>query len=115
MTNNADPGDIYQRASELGRAMIAATTAANNPELAYPDWPDTTPLPDLGHQEVAAEIAYYSFLDEHRAELGQHPDFRIEYGVLDELAAEQRSVTDLFTDTGNPEERHRDSDRRRSR
>ncbi|MBF6226031.1 hypothetical protein IU470_13090 [Nocardia abscessus] len=112
---NTDPSETYRRAKGLERAMIAATTAANNPELAYPDWPDTTPLPDLGRGEVAAEIAYYSFLDEHRAELGQHSDFRIEYGVLDALAAEQRSVTDLFTDTGDPEERHRDPDRRRSR
>ncbi|MGK8501305.1 hypothetical protein [Nocardia asiatica] len=112
---NADPGKTYRRAKELGRAMIAATTAANNPELAYPDWPDTKQLPDLGHAEVAAEIAYYSFLAAHRDELGQHTDFRIEYGVLDALAAEQRSVTDLFTDTGDPEERHRDPDRRRSR
>ncbi|MFC9434011.1 hypothetical protein [Nocardia sp. NPDC057030] len=101
---------IYQRASELCRAMVAATTIANNPDLAYPD---TTPPPDLGRREVRAEITYYEFLAAHRSELGARPEFGVEYGVLDSLAAENLTLTDLFTSTGDPEER--DRDRRRNR
>lgn len=99
---------IYQRASELCRAMVAATTVANNPELAYPD---TTPPTDLARREVGAEITYYEFLAAHRSVLGDRPEFGVEYGVLDDLAAENLTITDLFAGTGDPEDR----DRRRTR
>ncbi|MEV0294227.1 hypothetical protein [Nocardia sp. NPDC050710] len=100
-----NPTHVYERAMELQRRMFNATAAANNPDLAYPEWPDNTPLPDLAPQEYDAETAYYQFLDTHRDHLGTHPDFALEYRILADLAAEGRDVSDLFTYTGDPEGR----------
>ncbi|WP_406237524.1 hypothetical protein [Nocardia sp. NBC_01009] len=110
-----DPSEIYQRALQLQRGSFNATAAANNPELVYPDFSGGYPMRDLWDREVAAENAYYRFLDTHRAQLEQHSDFEIDYGVLDVLAAEGRDLADLHADSGNPEAQHRDRDFRRDR
>lgn len=115
-TITPDPADPRRRAAGLRRAFVNASIVANNPELAYPDMPEHE-LPDLGEQEAAAELAYYTYLDAHRAELADCREFAVEYGVLDERAARGLPLSAMATETGDPEAdyyRH-EHDRRRGR
>ncbi|MGN2634593.1 hypothetical protein ACTD5D_30950 [Nocardia takedensis] len=104
---NHNQNDPYTRAMRLRRDLFDATAAANNPHLLYPDRPKDAPRPDLSGREEAAELDYYRHLDAHRSELGTHPDFELEYSILDDLAAEGRDITDLRTDTSDIEQHFR--------
>ncbi|MFD0362728.1 hypothetical protein ACFQZZ_14890 [Nocardia sp. GCM10030253] len=114
-TPTPDPRAIRDRAQQLKREVFNATAAANNPDMAYPDWPDDVPLPDLAHREDTSEAAYYQYLAEHREYLERDTEFRNGYELLDWLTAEGADLRDYQTWSCDPEEPLRRSDRHRSR
>ncbi|MEU7141712.1 hypothetical protein ABZ942_19835 [Nocardia sp. NPDC046473] len=110
-----DPREIHDRAQQLERGVFNATAAANNPDMVYPDWPDDVPLPDLSHDVVTAEAAYYHHLTQHREHLERDTAFQSDYEFLDWLRAEGADLRDYQSWSCDPEEPLRRSDRRRSR
>ncbi|MFC9897290.1 hypothetical protein ACFVMC_26680 [Nocardia sp. NPDC127579] len=112
MARTPEEHAAIDRANELLRSLRNATAAANNPELAYyPEHPTDKVLRELGNREMDCETNYFEHLQAHRVVLGNHPDFRADYGFLDELDAERIELADWQTWTGDPEQPIRRSDR----
>lgn len=107
------PDPIVQQARDLARRHRGAMVAAENPQLAYPDWDG--PLSDLDQQVLDAETAFYQHMGEHRDHLSGLDEFRNDYEFLGWLASERADLRDYQTHSGDPEQPLRRSDRRRSR
>ncbi|WP_328712274.1 hypothetical protein [Nocardia salmonicida] len=113
MHPESSPDPIVQQARDLARRHRGAMVAAENPDLAYPDWDG--PLPNLDQQVLDAETAFYEHMREHRKHLGGLDEFRSDYRFLGWLASENADLRDYQTWTNDPEQPLRRADRRRSR
>lgn len=107
-----DPDPIIAHADHLSTLHVNAEIRLNNPELAYPDWPADTPLPDLGQRLLDAETEFLTYLAEHRDRLSGIERFRHDYGLLDWLSEQGADLQDYHSWSGDPEEPLRRADRR---